>query len=288
MSIKNFEKLRLYVLSTLNEIIKKGIFNFSLDSIKLILPLIKKYIQERGIYYFFQSIYILFLNLNKIPQFIDEYYNFWTWFYKKFKSTRTFKFQGERYNYFYHKYSITWNNERCVEIPIIWKIVKHYKGKNVLEIGNVLSHYFQINHDIVDKYEIYNGVINQDVVDFKPNKKYDLIISISTLEHVGWDENPRKPLKVLKAIENLKSLLNLNGKLIITLPIGHNLVLDKLITRNKLKFSKCFYLRRKSKNNRWKEINLDKVLNVKYGTFTRYSATGLVFGVIEKSDNLFQ
>ena len=35
--------------------------------------------------------------------------------------------------------------------------------------------------------------------------KYDLIVTISTLEHVGWDEEPRDPSKVLRAIENLKS-----------------------------------------------------------------------------------
>jgi len=35
-----------------------------------------------------------------------------------------------------------------------------------------------------------SGVINQDVVDYIPSEKYDLIIGISTLEHVlmmGYD-----------------------------------------------------------------------------------------------------
>jgi len=51
----------------------------------------------------------------------------------------------------------------------------------------VLSHYFAVKHDIVDKYEIAPSVVNEDLVNFKPGKKYDLIVSISTLEHVGWD-----------------------------------------------------------------------------------------------------
>jgi hypothetical protein len=67
--------------------------------------------------------------------------------------------------------------------------VKRYKERNILEIGNVLSHYFPVNHDIVDKYEKADGVINQDVVHFYSPKKYDLIVSVSTLEHVGWDED---------------------------------------------------------------------------------------------------
>lgn len=96
--------------------------------------------------------------------------------------------------------------------------MKKYKGRKILEVGNVLSHYFPVNHDIVDKYEKADGVINQDVIDFYPSKRYDLIISISTLEHVGWDENLRDhkilrdPMKVLHAIENLKRLLAPEGK----------------------------------------------------------------------------
>jgi len=67
-------------------------------------------------------------------------------------------------------------------------MVRKYRGKNILEIGNVLSRHIKLEHDILDKYETAKGVINEDIVDFKSEKKYDLIISISTLEHVGWDE----------------------------------------------------------------------------------------------------
>ena len=44
-------------------------------------------------------------------------------------------------------------------------------------------------HDVLDKYEKGNNVINDDVVSFSTEVKYDLIVSVSTLEHVGWDEN---------------------------------------------------------------------------------------------------
>lgn len=283
-----FKNIRLIILNIRIFMNKKGFFRSVYHIPKLVIPIFKKNIREHGINYCIQSIIQLLFNFNYISIWINDYYKFWTWFYTKFKSSRTFNFQGNKYRYFYHRYSITWNNERSVEIPIIWKIVKEYESKKILEIGNVLSHFFHINHDIVDKYEKGNGIINQDVIDFKPIKKYKLIISISTLEHVGWDEIPREPLKILKAIENLKNLLNRSGKIVITLPIGHSPVLNKLITKNKLKFTKCFYLRRKSKSNKWKEVNLSKILNVKYGSFTRYSATGLVIGVIEKNDNLVQ
>ena len=86
------------------------------------------------------------------------------------------------------------------------EMVRKYKGKNILEVGNVLSH-----HDMLDKYEMAKGVTNADVVHSTSEKKYDLIISISTLEHVGWDEKPRDDTKILLAIENMRALISSHG-----------------------------------------------------------------------------
>lgn len=135
---------------------------------------------------------------------------------------RTFTFSGRSYRYFYHTCNTTWKNERAVEVPIIWEIVKDYQGKSILEVGDVLSHYFKVKHDIVDKYEKADGVINKDILDYKVKEKYDLIVSISTLEHIGFDERTRDPTKTLKAMKHLKSLLKKGGKLIVTVPVGFN------------------------------------------------------------------
>lgn len=75
----------------------------------------------------------------------------------------------------------------------------------MLEVGDVLSHYFPIHHDVVDKYQVAPGVINQDIAEFIPPERYDLILSISTPEDVGWDETPREPDKLLRAIEHLRN-----------------------------------------------------------------------------------
>jgi len=209
------------------------------------------------------------------------------YYYKIFKSLITFTFQGENYRYFYHKYNTTWRNERAVEIPIVWKIMKKYKGRNILEVGNVLSHYFPVSHDIVDKYEKADGVINQDVIDFHPSKKYDLIIGISTLEHVGWDENLRDhkilhdPMKILHAIENLKSLLAPKGKMVITLPLGYNPELDKLLRNDKIHFTRRFCLKRISEDNKWIEVYWKDAQNARYNN-PFPAANGLVIGIIEK------
>jgi hypothetical protein len=175
-------------------------------------------------------------------------------YYKLYDKSSTFMFNGETYNYFNHWYNTTWNDERAVEIPIICKYVSENNENNILEIGNVLKHYFNKNHDIVDKYEKGKGVTNEDVVNFQTPNRYKLIVSISTLEHVGWDETPRNPEKIFKALSNLKNLLVPGGKLVVTIPIGHNTVLDKYLKEGEVKFTENYYLKRISKSNKWIEL----------------------------------
>jgi len=55
------------------------------------------------------------------------------------------------------------------------------------------------------------------------------IVSISTIEHMGWDETPRDPKKIPLALENLIECLVPGGEIVVTLPIGYNTYLDKLL-----------------------------------------------------------
>lgn len=205
------------------------------------------------------------------------------------REVRSFKLQGSTYNYFYHIYNRTWRHERAVEIPIIWEAVKKYHAENVLEIGNVLSHYFSVNHAVLDKYEKADGVINEDVVDFKPIKTYDLIISISTLEHVGIDDifdkgdtiNFKSSKKVTRAIENLKACLSSKGELIITVPLGYNQELDDLL-RMKGVFTEVLYLKRISKDNMWKETSENDCYNMKFNSPFK-GASGLAIGIFKNN-----
>ncbi len=195
-----------------------------------------------------------------------------------FRYGESFVFCNKKLRYFYYPYNATWRNERCVEIPIIWDAIKNYKGKNILELGNVLSHYFSINHVILDKYEKAKGVINEDAVDFNYNSKFDLIVAISTLEHIGWDEEPREPSKIIKAIKNLKNNLNKNGKIIASVPLGYNPHLDELIKKNKI-FDKQYFIKRISRDNKWKQAYLEELKEVKYGKpfpFANVVAIGVI------------
>ena len=203
------------------------------------------------------------------------------WFrYRQFFGvSKTFSYQGKIYRYFEHPYHSTWINERGVEIPIIQGMVQIHHDKRILEVGNVLSHYFPVTHDVIDKYEKGDRIINQDIIDFHPAQQYDLIISISTLEHIGWDETPRDPTKILRTIDNLKSLLAPGGKIVATIPMGYNPELDKMLNTNKIDFFEMSCWKRIQRVNGWTETTWEDVRYAKYHSPFN-NANALVIGVI--------
>ena len=237
-------------------ILKKGV-----RKINGVLTLIKEAYKKRGIryiiYYGPKVFYRTYLKKNK----------------------KFFIFRNKNYHYFYHPYNCTCLNERAVEIPIVWGVVKDHQNKRILEVGNALNHYFSYQHDIVDKYEKSGDVINQDVVDFEPTEKYDLIVSISTLEHVGFDEELKDPQKIIFALKNLQNCLVPGGKMVVTLPLGYNPEMDNLLIGGRIPFTRQYFLKRISDSNEWQEVNQGEVRGISYDT-SGWSARGLVIGTI--------
>ena len=179
---------------------------------------------------------------------------------------KKFVYRDQEYEYFDHWDGCTRKTERAVEIPIACATYDRHGGKRILELGNVLSKYFffEGSYDIVDKFEKGKRVISCDIEDFRPSHPYDLIISISTLEHVGWDEDPRDPEKATRTIEKLKSLLAPKGELLVTIPLGYNTYLDDLLTNGTKLFSGQYYLQRSLRWPNWKEVSLDDILKRGY------------------------
>lgn len=199
--------------------------------------------------------------------------------------TRTpgkFDFQGRTYTYFWHCYNSTWRNERAVEIPIVWELVSKADPAAVLEVGNVLSYYYPVGHDVVDKYDRKAGVINEDIVEFRASKRYALIVCISTLEHVGWDEVPREPAKVFDAYQKLRSLLAPGGRLIVTFPPGYNSVLDRMVAERKISFDQLICMKRVSAANEWREAKREEAASAGFDEAVP-TPRGLFIGMIEKS-----
>jgi len=183
----------------------------------------------------------------------------------KYVKKGSFEFKGRKLPYFYHWYGHTYRTERVVEIPIALDFLatNDFRSKEVLEVGDVLRNYIPLSYEkytIVDKYAKDSSVvINQDIVDFKSAKKFDLIISVSTVEHVGWDEEDKMTDKFKVALNHMATLLSDTGKMLVTVPFGYNSDLDKHALRNGFQKHTITVMNRISKDNRWKELPLSSV-----------------------------
>jgi len=188
--------------------------------------------------------------------------------YLIFKALRPkhFIFNGKIIQYENSFYNTSFFNERTVEIPLVKEIISSYKRKNFLEIGNVLQHYnYPETRVIVDKYEVSQNVINEDIETFSTPTKFDLIVSISTLEHVGLDEGEEvtDKDKLQRCLLNISNnLLAKDGVLVVTLPVNYNENVDKFILENTLFQEKFFIKKDNLLLNTWKKVSYED-LNVK-------------------------
>jgi SAM-dependent methyltransferase len=192
-----------------------------------------------------------------------------------------FELGGRRYRYLFHRHKLTWLTERAVEVPVIQALVDRHPPERVLEIGNVLSHYRPQRHAVVDKYEHARGVLNRDVLDLGGMGPFDLIVAISTLEHVGWDESPRDPAKAPRAVGVLRSLLAPGGQLVITVPVGYNAAFDAALRAGEVPL-RCADAIRRAGGTRWREVAPEEVWRAPYD-FLLYRARGVLFGFIDRA-----
>jgi SAM-dependent methyltransferase len=166
-----------------------------------------------------------------------------------------------RFGMFKHK-SNYWN-ERLVELPCFVSMIETIKltkpKAKILEVGNVLHQTVPVDWEVIDKYEL-----GKDLFDEK--RKFDIVISISTLEHIGFN-----------AIEKCKSLLNKDGILIVSVPTGYNFEMDKGI-QTKNPFDKVLYFERKGPEH-WELVKEfpKAAFHAPYDC-----ANGLVIGFIKK------
>lgn len=141
----------------------------------------------------------------------------------------TFTYHGRELNRLDHLYNSTHISERGVEVAVVVDFLANRipRGRT-LEVGNVLQHYEDaiefFPRYIVDLYEVAGGVENIDVFDVTGT--FETIVSISTLEHVGFDYDPPSPDGPQRAIEHLRGCLSETGRLLVTIPVGFNPALD--------------------------------------------------------------
>jgi len=202
----------------------------------------------------------------------------------KFFRKKQFNFNLIKLNYFYHFYNKTYENERIIEIPIVLELIDQYKINDYYELGNVLVNYGIKGHPVIDKYDDNDNIIKQDIVTYKSLKKLNNLVSISTLEHIGWDEGEKNYSKVSLAFKNiLNSLLLPGGFFIFTFPVGYNPYLDEYIKINKNKFYKLFSFKRINIKNEWEETNFEICMEQKFN-YPYINANGLIVGIALASE----
>ena len=171
-----------------------------------------------------------------------------------------FRFNGNQYEYFKHQYNRASENMRTLEVPIINEYLRHRSAfDDILEIGNVLSHYGKTTWDIIDLNE---GPIQRDLMTWEPQIRYDLIVSISTVEHINASPED--------IIQKIRSLLTLDGKAIITLPTGYNPKWDKSLLSGELDAGVVGCMERVNDENLWEECSLWDAVKKPYrqGSYT--------------------
>ena len=190
-----------------------------------------------------------------------------------------FDFAGERHRYLFHRYKWTWLTERAVEVPIARSFVERHRADRVLEIGHVLGHYGPHQHTVVDKYEQAPGVLNRDVFELDDLGRFDAVVAISTLEHVGWDEEPRRPEAALAALNALRGLLASGGRLVLTHPVGYNPHLDAAFRDGAVPLARVGALRRSRRRTHWVQVPPPEAWRAPYD-FLLYSARAVVFAEV--------
>lgn len=186
-----------------------------------------------------------------------------------------FRLDGEEYPYLFHRHKATWLTERAVEVPVMQRMVDGERGR-VLEVGNVLSGYRTQGHLVVDKYERGPGILNRDVLELADLGRFELIVAISTLEHVGWDEEPRRPEAALEAVRALRAMLAPGGRLVLTHPVGYNPHLDEALRAGAVPLARAAAMRRAGRRTLWTQVPLEDAWRAPYD-FLLYSARAVVF-----------
>jgi hypothetical protein len=194
----------------------------------------------------------------------------------------TFRLNSRIYNYWFNKYNKTYANERSVEIALGLTEISQHNHESILELGCVLPHYTKCNWRVIDKFEIGKGIINEDILQYKSDKKFDLIICLSTLEHIGIDDSVVNPKLSVQALDKLKSLLSSSGKLLITVPAGYNSFLDDYLIHDQSGLTECLAMKRLTPWNTWKQVPVKRLLSCKYG-WPYNNANGLIVGILDNA-----
>lgn len=181
------------------------------------------------------------------------------------RATDGFVWNGQTLTYFDHPYNHTALNSRRVEIPIArWFLGQRMEGARVLEIGNVLAHYGPVDWPVVDLREA--GAIHANVMVWEPEKPVHLLISISTVEHIGFGKyaGTTAPMRPSGVLAQFRSFLAPQGVAVVTAPTAYNPALDNELRDGTLPADEMWFMRVVPDSTRpdhvWIECTMEEAL----------------------------
>lgn len=190
----------------------------------------------------------------------------------------TFEYRGVRLPYLNHPYNKASLNERSVEVPIAARYVYSARlsdaNASILEVGNVLGHYLTgPRWAVLDAREKGKHIINADIMTWQTEERYDLITSVSTLEHVGFGKYASYAETVTpgQIVERLIDLLVDGGSLLATVPIGFNPRWDRALKERWLGLDCVGYSCRVNEANEWCECDAATAHGREYDTPYRWA-----------------
>ena len=210
--------------------------------------------------------------------------------YRKLSRQPEFTFNGQRIPYFFHSYNDFGITERMIEIPVIKYFMEQGSYANVLEIGNVTNHYYDLfrqvftNKTTVDKFEKGYNVVNRDIHDYAPAEKFDFVFSISTFEHMDSDlgRNPQyvkgNSRLVSVAADNIKhvgdTMVKDKGKFVVTAPLCYTPEWKETFYSGdfaKCGFRQCrTYLFKRSSELTWRQVPEEDGRNAEFDSYFPY------------------
>lgn len=183
-----------------------------------------------------------------------------------------FTFRGTPFAYFEHKYNCASINMRSVEVPIIRRYLADKRPRK-LEIGNVLSHYQTTTWPIIDIQEKGERVHNVDIMKFKPKEPFNLIVSISTLEHIGQGKYAKRTAAVSlqRIVDHIRGMLAPGGVFVATVPVGFNKMIDTGIRNDATGADHVWYMHR-IEGNEWEMCDKETALSTTKGRWANAMA----------------
>lgn len=168
--------------------------------------------------------------------------------------------------------------ERGIELCFAQDFIKSYVEEgHFIEVGAVTPYYFpNVVPEVLDFWDKHEQVNHHcDIFDFDFTG-YD-VLSMSTIEHVGLDEDKYEgaPKQKGTSVQALNKLLSESRHCLITWPIGYNELLDDYAKNNDIEGLK-FFIRGKYDNAWHEEQDKQKALKIKYSHFRWADAIAVV------------